>query len=195
MDPKRVATEMLKDDPYLFLHTTRVVKTALWLAEKEGADHETLEIAAWLHDIGRPLEDKTGADHAKEGARLTKEFLATHPKRDSIAYCIGAHRSSAGIKAETLEAQILQDADRLDSLGAIGIGVVFAVGGYNETAPYDLDDPFAERREPSKDFILDEFERKSFKRAEMMNTKTAKKEATRRVKFMREFMAELKKEL
>ena len=112
-------------------HTLRVRGLALTLAEKEHADKEIVEAAAMLHDIARAKEDKNkGVCHAEQGAIEAEKVLSKldFPKEAiaKVQYCITVHRVSKGLKAETPEAKILQDADRLDVLGAIGIGRVFA---------------------------------------------------------------------
>ncbi|MCX8094456.1 MAG: HD domain-containing protein [Candidatus Goldbacteria bacterium] len=116
-------------------HTERVVKLALHIARKEKADAFIVKIAALLHDIGRRKEDKTNGkiDHAKYGAKLARKILKKYKLKteiiDKIAHCIEAHRFRGNIKPETKEAKCLYDADKLDSIGAVGIGRAFLFAG------------------------------------------------------------------
>ncbi|NIU88259.1 MAG: phosphohydrolase, partial [Nitrosopumilaceae archaeon] len=88
----------------------------------------------------------------------------------------------------------MQDADRLDALGSIGIVRAFTVGGSEKRRLYNNKDPFCLSRKPDdKDCTLDHFYKKLLRLESMMNTKTAKLEAKRRIKFMNEFLAELKR--
>jgi len=111
-------------------HISRVYVNALKISETEDCDLEVIKVAALLHDIARYMdEDNIKSDHAKEGAKKVKELLEdfdyTSTQKDNIVYCIKVHRYSHGIKPETIEAAILQDADRLDALGAIIISRLF----------------------------------------------------------------------
>lgn len=118
-----------------FSHTERVYNMSLIIAKSEKEiDLDILKTAVLLHYIAREKEDKGECEcHAKEGAKMAKEILlkTEFPKEkiDKVTYVINIHRHSSGIKPETKEAEILQDADRLDALGAITIGRMFATGG------------------------------------------------------------------
>lgn len=112
-------------------HTERVVKLARHLAEVEGADMELVTAAALLHDIGRPEEFSSQGEvcHAEVGARLSKGILeglgADRTFAVHVAECIRAHRFRRGPAPATPEARCLHDADKLDCLGATGIGRAF----------------------------------------------------------------------
>ena len=114
-----------------FDHVERVLKMCLHIGRKEKADLEILKFAAILHDIGRNEEDKNSGkiDHARYGAELAKKILENYKfsreKIKKIAHCIESHRFRGTIKPKTLEAKILFDADKLDSIGAVGIGRAF----------------------------------------------------------------------
>ncbi len=118
-----------------FNHVERVLKMALHIGKKEGGNMKILKLAAILHDIGRHEADKSKGktDHAKDGAHSAAEILRKHnisaEKIAKIAHCIEAHRYRGTIKPQTLEAKILFDADKLDSIGAIGIGRAFLFAG------------------------------------------------------------------
>jgi len=97
---------------------------------------------------------------------------------------------------KTLEGQILQDADRLDALGAIGIARVFATGGSLKRPFYNIDDPFCKRRIPDdKIWTVDHFFQKLLKLESLMNTKSGKAEAKKRTRILKEFLNQLKQEI
>ena len=112
-------------------HTLRVRDLCMKIWKAEWADLEILEIAALLHDIGRPkeFETKWAVCHAEYGANLAKDFLQDlwlkQDKVDNVVYCISTHRFRKGNAPETLEAKILFDADKLDCIWAVGIGRAF----------------------------------------------------------------------
>ncbi len=117
-----------------FDHTERVYNLALHIAQSEKIDLEVLQAAALLHDISRKEEHEGKVEcHADAGAEKAAKILAEigfpSDKIPKVQYCIRVHRYSKGIMPETVEAKILQDADRLDALGAIGIARVFSRGG------------------------------------------------------------------
>jgi uncharacterized protein len=122
-----VEKEFERDEvTHMFDHTERVVRFALAIAEREGGDKEVIKLAAWLHDIARPEEfEGRVEDHAMEGAGRAREILegfdVPNDVIEMVAYAIDKHRFKRGETPETLEAKILQDADRLDAIGAIGI--------------------------------------------------------------------------
>ena len=116
-------------------HTERVVTLALHIAEKEGGDPEVVELAALMHDIGRRDEDAQsgGLCHAELGAETARKILSAcsydKDKTESVAGCIRTHRFRTGGKPETLEGRIIYDADKLDCIGAVGIGRAFLFAG------------------------------------------------------------------
>jgi len=125
------------DPTHDFDHVLRVVHMAEKLAEKEGADVEIVRTAALLHDISR-LEDSAllmqadpQTDHAVLAARAVRQILAAEPPEfvDAVAHAIEAHRFRNDIEPQTLEARVLFDADKLDSIGAIGVARAFAYAG------------------------------------------------------------------
>jgi uncharacterized protein len=116
------------DAAHDFDHVLRVLALAERLAQSEGADLEIVRAAALLHDVARGQE----ADHAQAGAELACRVLAGEPAKrvEAVAHAIAAHRFRTGPAPETLEAQVLHDADKLDAIGAIGVARAFARGGY-----------------------------------------------------------------
>jgi uncharacterized protein len=114
----------------------------------------------------------------------------------AIAHAIAAHSFSAQIPPETIEAQVVQDADRLDAIGAIGIARAFIIGGQLGRPIYDEADPFCQEREPD-DFVatVDHFYTKLFKLVDTMQTEAGRREAHIRTQFMRDFLVQLGREL
>jgi uncharacterized protein len=118
-----------------FDHTLRVYKNALKLAELCGGNIEIIAFAAMLHDVGRAEEtrSKGAVCHAETGAVISREYLE---KRgfdaefvNAVVHCIERHRFRRGLAPESLEAKILFDADKLDSIGPVGIGRAFLFAG------------------------------------------------------------------
>src|SRR5438270_10201024 len=132
-------------------HVKRVYTLAVSIAEQEGANPFITGMAALLHDLGR-LSHETTNHHADLSAMLAAELLLPYrlvpEMQEAILHAITAHSYSRGIEPYTLEAGIVRDADRLDSLGAIGI-LRWAITGTIRRTPQTQashpDDPFAER--------------------------------------------------
>jgi uncharacterized protein len=114
-----------------FDHVLRVLALAERIAQAEGANVEIVRAAALLHDVGRAQAEVEGRDHAAIGAEQARAILAGQPpaKVEAVARAIAAHRYRAGPQPETLEAQVLFDADKLDAIGAVGVARAFAYGG------------------------------------------------------------------
>ena len=139
-------------------HTERVYNLCTHIGEVEGADMEVLKIAAYLHDVGRLYQDESNGTicHAEKGAEIASAWLDGYPvsaeQRENIIHCIRSHRFRGKYRPETLEAKVLFDADKLDSIGAIGIGRAFQFAGEvgakfhnpyvnpEDTAPYTEED-------------------------------------------------------
>ncbi len=116
-------------------HVQRVRGLAVALAREEGAKLEVVEPAALLHDIGRQAEEESGGKecHARLGAEeagaLLERMGAPDELREAIVHCVAAHRFRGEARPETLEARVLFDADKLDSIGAVGLGRAFLYAG------------------------------------------------------------------
>ncbi len=192
-----IQTEMTTDTAHDFNHVLRVVKSARQLCEAEGAQPEVVMPAAWLHDcFTYPKDHPERSKSSQKAADKACEFLQNigYPQacHDAIHHAIVAHSFSASVRAETLEAQIVQDADRLDSLGAIGIVRTLQVGTGLQRALYQPDDPFCVQRIPDdSQFTLDHFYTKLLRLADTMNTVAAKAEARRRTDYMEGFLQQL----
>lgn len=182
-------------------HVHRVVANARRLA---GLEHARLEIvlpAAWLHDCvtvpkGHPQQD-TASILATETA---SDFLCDigYPAEliPDIRHAIEAHSFSARISPRTREAMVVQDADRLDAVGAIGIARCLALGGAMGRILYDPREPFPETRAPDDTSnILDHFYLKLLRLADTMNTAVGRIEARRRTTFMHEYLRQLGQEI
>lgn len=183
------------------LHIRRVVQTALKLAEEEGADVHVVLPAAYFHDfVNVPKNDPRRAEASRLSAEAAVEYLRGigYPAEyfDAIRHAVTAHSFSANITPETVEAKVVQDADRLDGLGAIGIARCFSTSTLMQRPYYDPEDPFAKNRvEDDKSYAIDHFPAKLFKIAETMKTHAAREEAKKRVDFMRQFLAQMGREI
>ncbi len=194
--------QVIVDDPAHDLeHVRRVVRTARALAAGEGADPAVVLPAAWLHDlVSIPKSDPRRRHASAMSAEAAAVFLRTagYPAGllPAIAHAIEAHSFSAGVEPRTLEARVVQDADRLEALGAIGIARVFSTAGTMGRRYYDPADPFAARRAPDDaDNTLDHFAVKLFKVAATLRTAAGRAEGERRARFMRAYLEQLGSEI
>lgn len=186
------------DDPaHDFLHFKRVVATAKALCEAERANPHVVVPAAWLHDfVIVPKNDPRRKQASQLSADAAIEYLRTigYPEKyyQDIAHAIAAHSFSANIETKTLEAGIVQDADRLDGLGAIGIARCFATAGLMKRSFYSDQDPFCQERKPDDlQFTIDHFFVKLFKTADTLKTAKGREEGQRRVAVMRQYLKDL----
>lgn len=175
-------------------HIERVVAAARRLATAEDACLEVIVPAAWLHDCVAVPKDHPRREEASQlAAEAASSFLtdAGYPERwiDPIAHAVAAHSYSGPVDPETLEAKVVQDADRLDALGAVGIARCFMVGGALDHDLYDPDDPFCDSRPPDDDtYALDHFYAKLLRLPDTMQTDAGRREAERRAQFMRSYL-------
>lgn len=182
-------------------HIRRVVANARAIGSAEGANLDILLPAAWLHDCvfvakdspDRRIASRLAADHAVsllEKARYPQIHL------QPIHHAIAAHSFSAGIPPESLEAKVLQDADRLDALGAVGLSRCLMLGGHMGQPLTSPDDPFCRSRPPDDSrFVVDHFFAKLLKLAATMQTATGREMAARRTAFLQSYLDELAAEL
>lgn len=183
-------------------HFLRVVTTAKRLAESEKADLAVVVPAAWLHDlVNVPKDDprRSIASQLSGGAAVNFLRSVHYPEAhlEPIRHAIEAHSFSARIEAKTVEAAVVQDADRLDGLGAIGIARVFTVGGLLGRRIYEPGDPFGQggRKLDDLENTIDHFFVKLFKTAETLRTAAGREEGKRRIEFMRTYLGALGREL
>ncbi len=147
-------------------HTRRVHNLCLHIGEVERADLEVLKIAAYLHDVGRPFQDESRGVicHAEKGAEMASVLLEEHQipgeLKANIIHCIWSHRFRGDCRPETLEAKILFDADKLDAIGAIGIGRAFQFAGemgakfHNPNVSPENTEPYTEEDTGYREFRL-----------------------------------------
>lgn len=184
-------------------HLRRVAQTALSIAERENADTLVVLAAAYFHDIvnlPKNHPERNGASTL--AARRTLEILENHfpefpndlyPK---VAHAIEAHSFSAGIEPRSLEAKIVQDADRLEALGAIGIARVFYIAGKLGQALFDDTDLLAHHRTlDDKAFAIDHFQVKLLRLHKTMKTSTGMSMARENAKYMIYFLSKLSAEI
>jgi len=182
-------------------HIQRVVSNTRLLAEGEGLSLEVLLPAAYLHDCVHIAKDSPQRSQASLlAANQAKQFLKSqsYPSEylDAIHHAIEAHSFSANISPRTIEAKVLQDADRIDALGAIGLSRCLMLGGHMGSQLYSTTDPFCEARKP-KDatFCIDHFYAKLLGLKDTMQTKAGKKLASQRTKFLTKFLEQLREEI
>lgn len=182
-------------------HITRVVKVAKQLAIEEGAELAIVIPAAWLHDcVSLPKNHPERHLASTMAGDKAVCFLTSinYPAEyyQAIHHAIRAHSFSANIAPESLEAKIVQDADRLDALGAVGVARCMQVSGALNRTLYSLDDPFCEVRKPDDAlYSVDHFYNKLFRIAQSLNTSSARTEGKRREAVMREFLNQLAQEI
>lgn len=180
-------------------HLERTMAAALYLQEREGGDRTVIGIAALLHDVHRIMEHDAGRFVSpEESIAPIREMLAgtdlTEGQIDRICYCVEHHEhyNWNGDNVEDWNTLVLQDADNLDALGALGIARAFAYGGAHGIALYDPSvplggrDDYAESDRPSASMLHFLFD-KSFKLVENMNTETGRELAQRKIDYMRDF--------
>ena len=157
--------------------------------------------AAWLHDcVVLPKDSARRAQASRLAAERAGAFLrqSGYPRAHipAIEHAITAHSFSAGIPPESLEAKVVQDADRLDALGAIGIARTLLLGGVMGKPLYDDDEPLPQTRAPDdKENVIDHFYVKLLGLADRMHTAAGRLEGKRRTRLMRLYLNELKREL
>ena len=191
-----------RDPAHDFEHIMRVYKNAELIGGKEGADMEILLPAVLLHDlIVYPKGSAKTSKSADDSADLAEKWLYGYgypqDKIEKISYCIRTHSYSKRLVPLTLEGKILQDADRLDALGAIGVARTFSVGGSENRTFYNPSDPFwkTNRELNDRQWTLDHFQTKLLKLKKSMHTKTARQIAKERSRFMEIFIRQMQKEL
>ncbi|SFQ30009.1 HD domain-containing protein [Salibacterium halotolerans] len=165
-----------------YWHTERVVSRSVYLAGEENADAFICELAAWLHDVA----DKKLNESEEEGRRHVQEWLQKHvddrETENRVMDIIStiSFRNGGDAVMHTLEGQVVQDADRLDAVGAIGIARTFAYAGEIGETLHRPDLPGAEKQNTA----IGHFYNKLLRLKSLMNTRTAADIAAERQKFM-----------
>ena len=197
-----ITIQLPANDPaHDLAHVRRVVANARMLAAAEGADLAVVLPAAWLHDCVVVPKDSADRPRASRlAAAAAADFLAAagYPATHipAIRHAIEAHSFSARIPPETLAARVVQDADRLDAIGAIGIARTLMLGATMGKPLYDEAEPLPTTRPPDETrAAIDHFYTKLLRLAEMMQTETGRREGERRTALMQLYLAELGREL
>lgn len=197
----RHTLEPSDDGAHDVAHLQRVWHTARTLHATEGGDLEVLLAAVLLHDCvsvekNSPLRSQASRLAADKASSVLKELDWPNEKISNVAHAIEAHSFSANITPITLEAKIVQDADRLDSLGMLGVARTFYVAGRMGSALYDPQDPEAlEREYDDTRFCLDHFQIKLLHLADGFQTVTGQRLAHIRHQRLKGFMEQFKEEI
>lgn len=182
-------------------HLHRVWRNVCAIRDKEGGDHQVLLAATLLHDCvavekNSPFRSSASRLAAAKGRELLSELGWDEESIQAVSHAIESHSYSAAITPHTLEAKILQDADRLDAIGMVGVARLFYVSGRMGSELYDPVDPQAKNRDlDDKRFAADHFKTKIFALAQGFQTRTGSEMAEvrheRAVRFLEEFMQEI----
>jgi uncharacterized protein len=187
-----------KDGSHDLGHFQRVWKAAQYIDREEGgiADPLILLTAAHFHDLvslpkNSPERSAASRLSAEKTASLLTDVFTDFPrdKIEGVRHAIHAHSFSAQVAPLTIEAKILQDADRMEALGAIGLARVFYTAGQLSQRLFDAEDPLALKREPDdRKYSLDHFQLKLFRLPALMNTATGRKMAEGKVEYLRAYL-------
>lgn len=187
-----------------WFHTDRVYKNAIKIAKEENCNFEVVEISALLHDIADPKFHDGDEDLALQ---ITEKFLKEqNAEEDFIAQVlfiiknISFKNKEEQPKNNSIELKILQDADRLDAIGAIGIARTFHFGGYKNNVIYDPKIPPVEKfnkeeYKKSNGTTINHFYEKLLLLKDLMHTKKGKEMAEKRHRFMLNFLEEFYEEV
>ena len=183
-------------------HLERTMRTALYLQEKEGGDKIIIGIPSFLHDVHRIMQNERGVFVSpKDSLDTIKEILSnidlSEEQVEKICYCIEYHEQYNwnGNNVNDINTLILQDADNLDGIGAIGIGRTFSYGGSHNIIMYSEKTPLNENNDYSEfngddESTIHHFYHKLFKLGDNMNTQTGKELAKKRIDIMKLFVKE-----
>lgn len=182
-------------------HLHRVWTNVCAIRDTEGGDHQVLLAATLLHDCvsvekNSPFRSSASRLAAAKATELLAEMGWDEERIQAVAHAIESHSYSADITPTSLEAKILQDADRLDALGMVGVARLFYVSGRMGSHLYDPADPQAQQRDlDDKRFAVDHFSTKIFTLAQGFQTATGRHMAqvrhARAQRFLMEFMEEI----
>jgi uncharacterized protein len=182
-------------------HTQRVFRLCLRIGRKEKADLRILELAALLHDVGRGEEDRSSGRicHGRAGAALARGILERHgldrASVRAVVHCIRTHRFRKRAVPRTLEARILFDADKLDSIGAVGVGRAFLFAGevgarlHDKAIDVRKTKPYTREDTAYREYLV-----KLGRVKDRMTTREGKRIAVERHRFMAAFFDRLNKE-
>ena len=180
-----------------FFHSMRVYRTAINIAEAEHADMEVVALAALLHDVDDRKLSPTTAEKKENAARFMRSQNVSESEIRQVCQIIDevSFKGTDSVRPSTPEGKCVQDADRLDALGAIGIARTFAYGRSHDRAIYDPELPPRTAMNQaqyysSKSTSLNHFYEKLFLLEGMMNTETGKAIARKRTQYMQQFVDE-----
>jgi uncharacterized protein len=174
------------DGSHDIAHILRVFRNAMRIQAEEGGNARLLAAAVLLHDCvsvekNSPLRSQASRLAAEKAAGLLKAMDWSEDDISAVAHAVTTHSFSANIKPESIEAKILQDADRLDAIGMVGAARCFYIAGRLGSGLYDPFDPLAANRPlDDKRFAIDHFETKLFKLADGFQTETGRRLAGER---------------
>jgi len=199
---KYVEKLYLKNDPsHDFEHIMRVYKNAEKICNTENVNKKLVLISVLLHDIVKKPQSrkssKSSADlSAEKSLEILKKLKMPKLEINIITEAIRNHSFTKKKISKTIEGRILQDADRLDAIGAIGIARAFCVSGVKNRPFYNPNEPLAKKRILNdKKWTLDHFFKKLLLLEKQMNTKSAKIEARKRTIVLKKFIDDLKLEI
>lgn len=197
-----VAAVMQASDPsHDMSHLDRVARQCRLLGQLEGANERILLAAAYLHDLvnipkNHPDRQQASQASANAAAAILARLGFAQGEVDQVCRAIEEHSYSRGLPCSSVESRVLQDADRLDALGAIGILRTATCGAFMGSGYYDVADPFARARTlDDQRYMLDHFPLKLLRLEHRFQTDAGRREAERRTAFMRSFIAQLTIEL
>ncbi|MGO4482977.1 uncharacterized protein ACVITL_001314 [Rhizobium pisi] len=183
------------DGSHDLAHILRVFRNAMRIHAGEGGDGRVLAASVILHDCvsvekNSPLRAQASALAAEKASAILAKLGWGNGDIEAAAHAITAHSFSAGVAPQSLEAKILQDADRLDAIGMVGVARCFYIGGRLGSGLYDPFDPAAENRSlDDKRYAIDHFQTKLFKLADGFQTETGRRLAAARDKSLRDFLS------
>ncbi|NRA60130.1 MAG: HD domain-containing protein [Psychrobium sp.] len=196
-----IEQRMRLDAAHDIAHIERVVSTGIALAISEDADLNVVIPACWLHDcVNVPKDSPQRSVGSKLSAKRANQFLMqiNYPRKyfSDIEHAISAHSYSANIPTTTVEARVVQDADRLDALGAVGLSRCLMLAPSFGSQLYHPSDPFANQRVLNdKKFCIDHFYIKLKGLVDTMKTQAGHLEAKKRWDFMQSYLDQLANEI
>ncbi|KNX78352.1 phosphohydrolase [Pseudomonas sp. 250J] len=189
------------DGSHDLAHLQRVWSNVRRIQAREGGDLEVLLAATVLHDCvavekNSPLRAQASTLSAERAAAILADMGWPQPRIEQVTHAVMTHSYSAGLSPQSLEAKILQDSDRLDSMGAVGIARCFYVSGRMGSALYDVENPTAAGRDYRDNrFTIEHFHTKLLKLASGLQTGEGARLAALRHQRLASFLAEFMEEI
>lgn len=195
----------LEDGSHDLGHFFRVWKAAQYINRADGLEADLLVLlaSAYFHDlVSLPKNHSKRHESSRLSAEVTAGLLEGYftgfppEKIEAVRHAIHAHSFSAKVEPLTVEAKILQDADRLEAVGAIGLARVFYTAGQLNARLFDPEDPMAVNREPDdRVYALDHFSLKLLRLPALMNTRTGKRLAEANAGYLVNFLQKINAEI